>query len=218
MPFSAIFFDCDGVLIDSEILYARVGVQHQKEVFGIEEDTASYNRRYCGLGVEPFLKAFRERVQRPLPEGFAEEMVRRQREAFRTQLERVAYVKEVIEQLNLPSCVASNTPLETLRLCLTQTGLYDLFAPHIYSAQMVAHGKPAPDLFLLAAEKMGADPSECLVIEDGPYGVTAAKAAGMRVFGFTGGSHCYPGYATERLSETELVFSDFRELPALLCA
>jgi beta-phosphoglucomutase-like phosphatase (HAD superfamily) len=98
-------------------------------------------------------------------------------------------------------------------------GLYDRFAPHIFSATMVARGKPAPDLFLFAAERMDAAPSRCLVIEDSVAGVQAARAAGMAVLGFCGGGHCGPAHP-ERLAGAgaEIVFHDMRQLPHILSA
>jgi beta-phosphoglucomutase-like phosphatase (HAD superfamily) len=93
--------------------------------------------------------------------------------------------------------------------------LDEWFEPHIYSAQMVARSKPAPDLFLYAAQQMNAAPTDCIVIEDSPHGVAAAIAANMRVLGFVGGSHCYPEFR-ERLQQAEAIFSDMRELPQLL--
>ena len=92
---------------------------------------------------------------------------------------------DILPRLTVPFCVASSSQLERIRLSLELTGLLDWFEPNIFSATMVENGKPAPDLFLHAAAKMGADPSRCLVIEDSPAGITAARAAGMRVFGLS---------------------------------
>jgi beta-phosphoglucomutase-like phosphatase (HAD superfamily) len=113
--------------------------------------------------------------------------------------------------------VASSSSLERIKLALSTTKLIDYFEPHLFSARMVDRGKPAPDLFLFAAARMGMPPRTCLVIEDSVPGVQAAKAAGMRVFGFSGGTHCHATHH-ERLKANgaDLVFSDMRDLPALL--
>jgi beta-phosphoglucomutase-like phosphatase (HAD superfamily) len=104
-----------------------------------------------------------------------------------------------------------------VRRCLTLVGLLNYFDPHIFSASMVARGKPAPDLFLFAAREMGEKPEDCLVIEDSVHGVTAAIAAGMRVYGFTGASHCRPGHAERLLAAgASATFQHMRELPGLL--
>ncbi|MSO64265.1 MAG: HAD family hydrolase [Alphaproteobacteria bacterium] len=130
---------------------------------------------------------------------------------------RAAYGEEVLRSLTLPKCVASSTSPEGLKKTLGQVGLYDLLAPHIFSATMVARGKPAPNLFLHAATTMGAPPTECFVIEDSVPGVTAAVAAGMTVAGFVGGSHAYPALADRlRAAGATTVIADVRAIPALL--
>ena len=103
-----------------------------------------------------------------------------------------------LRAIDLPKCVASSGTPEKIHHGLTCAGLYDLLAPNIFSASQVARGKPAPDLFLFAAEQMKVAPERCVVIEDSVPGVTGAHAAGMTVLGFHGGSHCPPGHA-ERL-------------------
>ena len=117
-------------------------------------------------------------------------------------------------------CVASSSQPERIRLSLTVTGLLDDLEAHIFTASMVRHGKPAPDLFLHAAEVMDAAPADCLVIEDSLAGISAAKAAGMRVFGFVGGSHAgRPAHlAAMRRLEPDLIFDDMKALPGLIAA
>jgi beta-phosphoglucomutase-like phosphatase (HAD superfamily) len=117
----------------------------------------------------------------------------------------------------LPVCVASSGAPEKIRASLTRTRLHDRFAPHIFSATQVRNGKPAPDLFLFAAAQMGMPPARCLVIEDSVPGVTGARAAGMAVFGFHGGSHCRPGdEAALAAAGATANFDDMRELPAMI--
>jgi len=122
-----------------------------------------------------------------------------------------------IAAIGLPKCVASSGTPEKIRHGLTCAGLYDQLAPHIFSASEVKRGKPAPDLFLFAAEQMQAAPAQCLVIEDSIPGVTGAVAAGMTVLGFHGGSHCPPGHGdTLRAAGAIMTFDDMRQLPDLI--
>jgi beta-phosphoglucomutase-like phosphatase (HAD superfamily) len=123
----------------------------------------------------------------------------------------------VLNQLSVPACVASSGPPEKISASLNRVGLYGRFAPHIFSAVQVPNGKPAPDLFLFAADQMKTQPARCLVIEDSVAGVTAALAAGMGVLGFCGGSHCRDGHAaTLRAAGAHGTFADMRQLPALI--
>src|SRR5262249_26977037 len=119
---------------------------------------------------------------------------------YEGELRAIAGVADLLAALEMPRCVASNSHIDRVRHALTLTQLIGFFEPHLFSASMVAHGKPAPDLFLLAAKTLGISPEQCLVIEDSFSGVAGARAAGMRVVGFTGGGHCRPGHA-ERLRD-----------------
>ena len=135
-------------------------------------------------------------------------------QAFRQNLEAVAGVEDTIAQLALPKAVASNSTSDLLTLILSTTGLIDYFFGCIFGADMVKHGKPAPDLYLAAAEKLGVDPKSCLVIEDSPTGVKAAKAAGMSVLGFTGGGASFVGH--EDVLRIAGAFDIITEFPHLL--
>ena len=137
---------------------------------------------------------------------------------FREQLKPIPGIAQALSRLGAPHCVASSSQPERIRLSLEITGLLELFEPHIYSATMVARGKPFPDLFLHAAKDMGADPRRCLVIEDSPAGVMAADDAGMRVFAFTGGSHAGEGSLRAAIDglAPDRVFSDMRSLQRLM--
>ncbi|MEM0989178.1 MAG: HAD-IA family hydrolase [Pseudomonadota bacterium] len=118
---------------------------------------------------------------------------------YRTELQAIPGAAEVLAAVTLPKCVASSSDPSKLALGLIDTGLYDLVYPHIFSAALVDRGKPHPDIFLYAAERMAISPRDCLVIEDSVAGATAARAAEMRCVGFTGGSHCGPGHADRLL-------------------
>jgi len=136
---------------------------------------------------------------------------------FERELEALAGLEMVLPLLAQRFCVASSSAPDRLAYKLHRTGLARRFEPYIFSTAMVARGKPAPDIYLHAAAQMGASPERCLVIEDSAPGVVGGKAAGMAVFGFTGGSHCREGHdACLAAAGADLIFSDMRELPALI--
>ena len=155
---------------------------------------------------------------RAIPPDFAGEIERRKKQVFRQRLKPVAGIREALTAIDAtPRCIASGTGVDLLFYTLGIVELYDLFAPHIYSTEMVLRGKPFPDLFLHAAKEMGHAPESCVVIEDGIAGVQGGRAAGMSVFGFIGGSHCDHEHADRlKAAGAELVFSDMCELPALI--
>lgn len=128
-------------------------------------------------------------------------------------LQPVEGVVEALDQIALPVCVASSGTHAKMRRTLGATGLYERFEGRVFSATEVERGKPAPDLFLYAAERLGTAPSSCAVVEDSPFGVAAAKAAGMTAFAYAGGL-----VPRDRLSEADVVFDDMRDLPRLLAS
>src|SRR5262249_43571335 len=129
----------------------------------------------------------------------------------------IPHVAGAIAAIDLPLCVASSGTPEKIRHGLTSAGLYDRLAPHIFSASEVSRGKPAPDLFLFAAQKMKTPRERRLVIEASFPGVTGAVAAGMPVLGFHGGSHCRADTAARlRAAGAVEAFDDMRQLPALI--
>ena len=146
---------------------------------------------------------------RPLPEGFRRRYLDAMFAAFETELRPVPGVVEALEAIDLPACVASSGSHEKMRFTLGHVGLWERFEGRIFSAAEVEHGKPAPDLFLHAAERMGWPAAECAVVEDSPAGVEAALAAGMTALGYAGST------PAERLNGAR-VFTDMAELPALL--
>jgi HAD superfamily hydrolase (TIGR01509 family) len=182
-----IIFDCDGVLVDSEVLSCRclsealagcgisVGVDQALDLF-LGRSMSAVLEHYAGSG-------------QLVPEQFSAELKARVREAFLSGLCPIEGVGFVLEGLQIPHCVASSSDLDRVSFSLSLTGLAPHFDGRLYTSQMVERGKPAPDLFLYAAERMRADPRRTLVIEDSASGVSAGKAAGMTVWGFVGGSH-----------------------------
>jgi HAD superfamily hydrolase (TIGR01509 family) len=190
--FKAVIFDCDGVLVDSETLALQVELEVLAEL-GLTFDRDDYVLRFMGLSTEAFHAAMNEEAQRRLGRSIAAEV----RGSGRLRAVMVAHLTEVpgatqaIAALKLPKAIASSGSLQGLERKLKQTGLWDHFAPHVYSADHVTHAKPAPDLFLHAAGALGVAPADCLVLEDSVNGVIAARAAGMTVWGFLGGGHAH---------------------------
>src|SRR5436309_9613208 len=182
-----IIFDCDGVLVDSEVLSCRC-LSQTLAAHGIDLGVDQALDLFLGRSVTAVVQHY-QAAGREIPEQFAAELRVAVRAAFVASLRPLAGVKSVLEALRIPHCVASSSDADRVALSLALTGLAPHFDTRLYTSQMVARGKPAPDLFLYAAEKMQVDPRRALVIEDSVSGVTAGKAAGMTVWGFVGGSH-----------------------------
>ncbi|MCF2528444.1 HAD family hydrolase [Yinghuangia soli] len=183
-----VVFDNDGVLVDSERL-ANAVLGELLTGYGVPTSTEDAIRDYMGGSMKRVRDLNRERHGLELPADFEDEYHERVFAAFRAELTAVDGVAGLLDALTaagVPFCVASSGTHERIRLTLGKTGLLDRFPDAaIFSSQDVAHGKPAPDLFLLAAAKMGAAPKDCAVVEDSPLGVAAARAAGMRVYAYT---------------------------------
>ena len=189
-----IIFDCDGVLVDSEVLSigAMCQVLNDAGVPATEAMIAS-----CfGMKQADILLRVSEATETDIPEGVPERLWPATRAWFEQSLKPMPGVADFIGRLDgTQRCVASSSQPERIRVSLGLTGLDGLFGENIFSSSQVARGKPAPDLFLFAATKMGVAPERCLVIEDSIYGVQGARAAGMTAYGFGGGSHIQPGHS-----------------------
>jgi HAD superfamily hydrolase (TIGR01509 family) len=206
-----VVFDCDGVLVDSERLAVRVDVRVLAEL-GWPLSEREVIDRFLGRSHEVFVAEIEAHLGRPLADGWEDAYHQLYRDAFAAELTPVDGIVQALDQITLPTCVASSGSHERMRYTLGLTGLYDRFAGRIFSSSEVANGKPAPDLFLYAAERMGVAPAACAVVEDSRYGIEAARAAGMLALGFAGG--LTP--AEHLLGPGTLIFSDMRELPRLL--
>jgi len=182
-----IIFDCDGVLVDSELLSCRCLSEVLAE-FGFVLSEEQALELFLGRSTKAIEQHYRDLGQ-VVPDGFLPRLKSRVLETFAASLEPIPGVGAVISKLTTPFCVASSSDIDRVSLSLDVTGLRAHFGARLYTAQMVRHGKPAPDLFLHAAAQMGAEPPRALVIEDSVSGVQAGKAAGMTVWGFVGGSH-----------------------------
>ena len=183
-----LIFDCDGVLIDSEVISARQLIAELKG-YGVEMDMAFVSRHFLGRSYPVVLKEVREGWGVQLPDRFEADYRARLLAAFERDLTAMPGIRETLRDLAIPYCLATSSSPERMRKSLEITGLSALFQGRAFTASEVARGKPAPDLFLHAAARMGADPAACIVLEDSLNGVCAGLAAGMRVWRFTGGSH-----------------------------
>ena len=198
--FDAIIFDCDGVLVDSEALGLEASADYLRS-HGFDWGPQDLVRLFTGFRDDVFAEKltaeYRLRHGRAPEDSFFQGLIDTRR-SRRHLLQPIEGAGAALQTAPLPIAVASSSRTEFLQAKMKRTGLYDLAAPHVYSADLVAHGKPAPDIFLYTAEKLGADPARCLVLEDSENGVRAGVAAGMTVWGFLGGGHVYEGHG-ERL-------------------
>jgi len=212
-PPGLVIFDCDGVLVDSEPIADRVFGRMLAEQ-GLALSGGEMAELFLGRTMAHCLALAADRLGRPLPADFEAEHDRRLFDALAAELVLVPGVTRVLEGLASPFCVASNGSPDKLRLSLARVGLLPRFEGRLFSAAEVARGKPAPDLFLHAASRMGVAPAACVVVEDSPAGVAAGVAAGMSVLGFAA---CTPA-ARLREAGAGQVFATMDELPALLGA
>ncbi len=213
-----VVFDCDGVLIDSEpVSCAATSAELHDAGFPIGAEVIG--QRFTGMSTASMLATIEEEAGRSLPDGFADRLHDREVAMFHEDLEAVAFIAEVLDHLDalgVAYCVASSSTPERLEVTLGHVGLYDRF-PRVLSATMVKNGKPAPDLFLLAAREMAVPPDACIVVEDSVPGVRGARAAGMAVLGFCGASHCQPGHGDDLIGAgAQSTFDSMRDLPELL--
>jgi HAD superfamily hydrolase (TIGR01509 family) len=206
--FDLVIFDCDGVLVDSERLNVEIEAELLTEL-GWPLTPKDVAELFLGRTDEYMRKVIMERLP-DLPADWEDRFDARYLEAH-VELQPVDGIVEALDEIPLATCVASSGTHEKMRRTLAATGLYERFEGRIFSATEVEQGKPEPDLFLYAAERMGAEPATCAVVEDSPFGVQAARAAGMTAFAYAGGVT-----PAERLQDADVVFDEMRELPRLL--
>ena len=207
-----VIFDCNGVLVDSEPLAtAIVSEEFMRAGFPLTPDVIA--RYFTGRRASDMFAEVEIAAGRKLPVGFAATVTAATLRRFRTELRATKHMAQALTWLRGPKCVASSSPIDRIRLSLETTDLIRYFEPHLFSASEVRRGKPAPDLFLHAAEKMRVDPGDCIVVEDSIVGVAAAVAAGMTAIGFAGGSHVGSGVDKHlRTVGARTVISDMRML------
>jgi HAD superfamily hydrolase (TIGR01509 family) len=216
MSFDLVIFDCDGVLVDSESIINRAHAR-RLSACGYAITEQELVARFCGMSDSEMLEIIEHERNRPLPAAYAGQVEAIIEREFQHSLASIPGVRDVLDALPAPVCVASSSTPGQLRRKLELTGLLGRFGDRRFSAAMVARGKPAPDLFLHAAAEMGATSDRCVVIEDSPAGITAARAADMVAIGFCGGSHCQPGHEIAlRDCGAALVIADMRQLPGVI--
>jgi HAD superfamily hydrolase (TIGR01509 family) len=214
--FDLVIFDCDGVLVDSEVISCRAHAETLTR-HGYPITAEQVLARFLGRSMRQATIEVEAELGRRLPDDFASQTYAEIFRLFATSLQATPHIAEALARIAQPVCVASSGPPEKISASLNRTGLYDRFAPHIFSAVQVRHGKPAPDLFLFAAEQMNVSPGRCLVIEDSIAGIAGAVAAGMPVLGFHGGSHCREGHGKQlHDAGAAMIFDDMRHLPDLM--
>jgi HAD superfamily hydrolase (TIGR01509 family) len=214
--FNLIIFDCDGVLVDSEVISCRVHADVLTR-HGYPITAEQVHQRFLGRTARNATLEVERELGRPLADTYDSERRTTLLAALADTVEAIPHLHAALDAIDARICVASSAAHEKIFTTLSRTGLYDRFAPNIFSGTQVSHGKPAPDLFLFAARQMAALPGRCLVIEDSVPGVTGALAAGMTVLGFHGGSHCRPGDGEAlRAAGAVVTFDDMRQLPGLI--
>ncbi len=215
-----IIFDCDGVLVDSESILVDAEMDFFR-THGIAVSIESYIDQFMGIPLDDWKAKASQLLESnygaPISQDIFKPLVESVTTRIKDELQPIEGAYQAISSLQQFKCVASSSSVRSLKSKLTQTGLFDIFDPHIYSTELVDHGKPAPDLFLHAATKLNVLPSDCVVVEDSANGVLAGKRAGMKVIGFTGGGHCPPGHSSSLLSKgADFIATDYSEIVTLL--
>ena len=216
MLFSAVIFDFDGVLANTEELGLRVELEALSRI-GLNYSREEYIRRFMGLSDvqirEIYAAEHLHRLGRELPSDFVSNVKALKHKAFDEKICPIPGVIALLHGLDAPKAVASSSRAAQLNHKMERIGLHSLFDPHIYSTQLVGRSKPAPDIYLYAAQKLGSDPKRCLVIEDSPNGIRAAVAAGMTVWGFLGGGHMSPHHDDLlRSAGAQKTFTSYEEI------
>jgi HAD superfamily hydrolase (TIGR01509 family) len=206
-----LILDCDGVVVDSEPITIRVLADMLHEL-GVIADADTVGQEFTGLGFGPLLQRVRQMLGGPLPADFEVNYRERTFAALERDLRPVEGIEAMLDRLRVTYCMASNGPHAKMRKTLGITALLPRFAGRMFSADDVAQGKPAPDLFLLAARHFAADPSRCVVVEDIAIGIAAARAAGMRALGYA----ALPRSDLLLAAGAHATFTEMSSLPALL--
>lgn len=211
-----VIFDCDGVLLDSEIIACDADAAAYRAL-GADITWQEIVKRFAGVPDADADRQISDEFNLTLPTGFRAGIKAGVEARYRSELQPVDGAAELLSAVRGRSCIASSSAPAKLALGLVECGLYELVYPYIYSTALVARGKPAPDIFLFAAAQRGVAAERCIVLEDSPAGVTAARAAGMRCIGFDGASHCTEGHAARlRAAGAECVVSRLADAQALI--
>jgi HAD superfamily hydrolase (TIGR01509 family) len=213
-----VIFDCNGVLVDSEPIAAAVAAEEfTRAGFPMTADFVS--RHFTGRRPSDLFAAVETAFARKLPPNFGAVVAAGTLRRFRSELQAMPHMAYALTWLRGPKCVASSSTLDRVRVSLETTGLLRFFDTNLFSASEVRRGKPAPDLFLHVAAKMGVRPPDCIVVEDSPAGVAAAKAAGMTPIGFVGGTHAGPNLPAQLThAGARTIIADMRSLKGTVAA
>lgn len=216
--FDLILFDCDGVLVDSEIIAAEVESKLLRDA-GFDITAEDMCIRFAGMDWKSILLTIEKESELPLSASLIDKSEKLLDATLAKRVKIIDGVRYALSKITEQRCICSNSSSRRLDLMLTKVGLKPYFEDHVYSAKDLGpdRTKPKPDIYLHGAKQFDVDPARCLVIEDSVHGTHAARAAGMRVIGFTGGSHTYPTHA-DRLTDAgaETVISRMIELPQMV--
>lgn len=211
-----IIFDFDGVIVDSENLSSQAHAETLQQA-GINLTIEQVDEQFIGIDVPTMRATLQSQFGAEKVKLYAENIDRVYKQKFRQELRLIPHIREFITTTKMPICIASNSTPDRLTISQQITNISDIFNGKTFSASMVKRPKPAPDLFLHAAKEMGYAPENCLVIEDGAHGVTAAVEAGIKSIGFYGGSHCKPGHAAQLTAAGAIhIFNDMSELTNII--
>lgn len=217
MALSLIMFDCDGVLVDSEIVAARVEAEMLAEI-GYEISADELASRFAGLTLKRILETLNEETGIVFPDDLISR-VEAECDVRLAKVDAIPGVHNMLDRLDLPRCICSNSLSGRLKTMLTHVDLWDRFRPYVFSSREVGTKriKPAPDVYLYGCREFDVKPQEAIVLEDSVHGVAAARAAGCRVVGFTGAGHTHPGHA-EALAEAgaETTIARLADFPAVV--
>ena len=183
-----LIFDCDGVIIDSEILFAEIAVKRFAEL-GFVMEPVAYCSRFAGMMDTEIMGIIGKETGKEITKAFYDSLRQEVESAFQTRLKAIKGMPELIHGLPVEASVVSNSHLAHVKHCLRLTGVEDRFAQRVFSSEMVARPKPHPDVYQFALDTVGLHPDDCWVVEDSVTGVTAARKAGLKVIGFLGGGH-----------------------------
>ncbi len=213
-----VIFDNDGTLMDTEILAAEVETELLVE-YGATITAREFSTRFAGTSSQTVQRVMEEELGRSFPDDHSKKVLDKMKEKFWREAKAIEGAHDVLDMLDQPRCICSNSEPEKLKISLTRGELWDRFRPFVFSAYELENGKkkPEPDIFLHAAREFDVSPGSCVVIEDSVAGVAGAAAAGMRVIGFTGGSHSYLAHADDLTDAgAETVVNRLTDVPAVI--
>lgn len=215
-----VIFDCDGTVMDSELIAAECEVEALAN-YGLKLTAQEFCLRFAGTASEHVKVTMEAELGRNLPDDHIRNVKTQMKQRLWREVNVMPGAHELLDTLDQPRCICSNADMEKLRIELTRGELWERFRPYVFSAHELESGKrkPEPDLFLHAAREFEVPPSACVVVEDSVAGIQAGVAAGMRVIGFTGGSHTHPGHSDILMGTgAETVVHRLTDIPSVIKA